>query len=189
MHITRKLAATVAVPAALAISAAGAYAATSSSSPIDSSGVIHGCYSTNAVNGSHTITLQNAGTGCPQGATAVTWNQKGAAGPAGARGPAGAGAPVDYGTITISELLNPSGSGATTTCTGFTASGPDARTATVTALPSGGGCDITGLDGTVASFQLTGTGGAGVSGLQSDAIKLSPPLGTSTYSWAAFLKS
>jgi hypothetical protein len=91
MHITRKLVATVAVPAALALSAAGAYAATSSSSPIDSSGVIHGCYSAKASHGSHTITLQNAGTGCPRGTTAVTWNQKGETGPARATtaGPSG----------------------------------------------------------------------------------------------------
>jgi hypothetical protein len=71
--------------------AAGA-AVTASPSPIKS-GVIHGCWATKAVHGSHVIKLQNAGTRCPRGTTAISWNQKGPAGPTGATGPRGAAGP------------------------------------------------------------------------------------------------
>jgi hypothetical protein len=61
--------------AALAVVAGGtAYAVTAS--PIDSSGVIHGCYTTAATTGSHKIVLQNAGVTCPTGTTAIKWSQK-----------------------------------------------------------------------------------------------------------------
>lgn len=61
------------------------------STPI-SSGIIHGCYSNHAVKGSRVLALQNAGSRCPKGTTAITWNQKGprgAVGRTGSRGPAG----------------------------------------------------------------------------------------------------
>lgn len=61
--------------------------------PVDSSGVIHGCWTNAAINGSHVFVMQDAGTNCPKGTTAISWNQQGAtgpAGPAGATGPAGA---------------------------------------------------------------------------------------------------
>jgi hypothetical protein len=48
--------------------------------------VIHGCWSTTAVNGSHLLALQDAGTACPKGATPISWNMRGPAGPAGADG-------------------------------------------------------------------------------------------------------
>jgi hypothetical protein len=74
--------------------AAGASAATaavmSSPSPVDSSGVIHGCWTNAELNGSHVFVLQNAGTTCPKGTTAISWNQTGAQGSAGPVGPAGA---------------------------------------------------------------------------------------------------
>lgn len=60
-----------------------------SRSPIDGSGVIHGCWSNKAINGSHVFALQDAGTRCPNGTTAISWNQAGPAGPAGPQGPAG----------------------------------------------------------------------------------------------------
>ena len=50
--------------------------ATIATSPI-SGGVIYGCYKTAATNGSHTLVLQNTGTSCPQGDTAIKWNQRG----------------------------------------------------------------------------------------------------------------
>lgn len=59
--------------------------------PIDGSGVIHGCYRTKGRDGSYAIRLQDAGTGCPPGYTAISWNQQGAPGPT---GPAGSGAAV-----------------------------------------------------------------------------------------------
>jgi hypothetical protein len=65
--------------------------------PIDSKGVIHGCYKTAATSGSHTLVLQNVGTSCPSGYTAIKWNQKGVQGPP---GPAGSVA-TDYGIVQV----------------------------------------------------------------------------------------
>ena len=67
--------------AALALVAGGTAAYAVTAGPIDSSGVIHGCYTNAATNGSHKIVLQNVGTNCPSGTTAIKWNQKGPAGP------------------------------------------------------------------------------------------------------------
>jgi hypothetical protein len=75
--------------AALALVAGGTAAYAVTTGPIDSSGVIHGCYTTTATNGSHKIVLQNVGTNCPSGTTAIKWNQKGPAGPQGIQGPQG----------------------------------------------------------------------------------------------------
>jgi collagen type I alpha len=74
---------------ALLTGGGAAGAAIVATGPIDGSGVIHGCYTTRAVNGSHIFVLQNAGSTCPRGTTAISWNQQGPAGPAGATGPAG----------------------------------------------------------------------------------------------------
>jgi hypothetical protein len=57
--------------------------------PVDGSGMIHGCWTNAAVHGSHIFVLQDAGTSCPNGTTAIAWNQAGPAGPAGPPGPAG----------------------------------------------------------------------------------------------------
>lgn len=84
----RKIVLTIA--AALALVAGGTAAgAAIASGPVDSSGVIHGCYTTTAIGGSHTFKLQNAGTRCPAGTTAIMWNEKGPQGPAGPQGPTG----------------------------------------------------------------------------------------------------
>ena len=39
--------------------------------PVDGSGVIHGCWTNTAVNGTHVFVLQDAGTTCPKGTTAI----------------------------------------------------------------------------------------------------------------------
>jgi hypothetical protein len=65
-----------------------AYAALAGS-PVDASGVIHGCWTNAAINGTHVFVLQDAGTTCPKGTTAIEWNQQGPAGPAGPAGAAG----------------------------------------------------------------------------------------------------
>jgi hypothetical protein len=85
MHLPRK--ALVIGGAAAALLAAGTAAgAAIAASPIDSSGVIHGCYTTQALNGSHVFVLQDAGTSCPRGTTAISWNQQGPQGPPGQNG-------------------------------------------------------------------------------------------------------
>jgi hypothetical protein len=66
-----------------------AAAAVMSRSPVDSSGVIHGCWSNAEWKGSHVFVLQDAGTTCPKSTTAISWNQAGAPGPEGPAGPQG----------------------------------------------------------------------------------------------------
>jgi hypothetical protein len=61
---------TLALGAGTGIAAA---AMMTSASPVDSSGVIHGCWTNRAINGSHVFVLQNAGTNCPKGTTAISW--------------------------------------------------------------------------------------------------------------------
>ena len=93
--LTLKLNAMIAAGAAVALAAGGtALGAAISARPIDSAGVIHGCYTVSAHHGSHGVTLQNAGTTCPKGSIAISWNQRGrtgAQGRTGKRGPAGPG--------------------------------------------------------------------------------------------------
>jgi Collagen triple helix repeat (20 copies) len=74
---------------ALVLAGAGTAAGAAIVGPVDSSGAIHGCYTNGAVNGSHVFVLQDSGTSCPKGATAISWSQQGTQGPAGAAGPAG----------------------------------------------------------------------------------------------------
>jgi hypothetical protein len=75
--------------AVLALVAGGTAAGAAAAGPIDSSGVIHGCYYPANASGSDKVVLQNVGTNCPSGTTAIKWNQKGPAGPAGPAGPQG----------------------------------------------------------------------------------------------------
>jgi len=92
-------------------------------SPVDSSGVIHGCYTNAELNGSHALVLQDAGTSCPRGTTAISWAAQGPAGPAGPTGPVG-----PAGSAGPSGPAGPSGApGATVTAT---------ATTTVTATPT-----------------------------------------------------
>jgi len=90
-----KRSATILISAAsgFVLLAAGATAGAAIAGPIDSSGVIHACYATAASSGQHAILLENVGTPCPAGMTAITWNQQGPAGAAGPAGPTGATGP------------------------------------------------------------------------------------------------
>jgi hypothetical protein len=100
MKWTRARVIVASATSAFVLLAAGTAAGASiTASPIDGSGVIHGCYTTKALDGSHVFVLQDAGTNCPSGTTAISWNQQGPAGatgpqgppgPAGSQGPAGA---------------------------------------------------------------------------------------------------
>lgn len=83
---------TVAAIAILTAWAGAAYAAVSDgTSPVDTSGVIHGCYGKANANGMHVFKLISAGMSCPGAETAITWNE---IGPEGATGPMGAPAPT-----------------------------------------------------------------------------------------------
>jgi hypothetical protein len=110
----------IAAGAAVVTLGAGGTAAALALSPVDSAGMIHGCYAPVGNKGSYTLTLQNAGTSCPRGMTAITWNQKGPQGPA---GPAGA-----TGATGATGPAGPAGAGLTfTTASGV--NGPTVATA------------------------------------------------------------
>jgi hypothetical protein len=68
--------------AAVLVAGAGT-ALAASMGPVSSAGVITGCYTTGAVNGTHALFMQDAGTNCPKGTSAVSWNEQGPAGPPG----------------------------------------------------------------------------------------------------------
>ena len=107
----------------LALNGAGAAAAAiAAGSPVDGNGVVHGCYTTRAINGSHVLMLQDTGSTCPRGTTAITWNQKGPAGPPGTDS-------TDYGHLQIDQSA--SGNTYVTTCTLSDVTGPDATNITV----------------------------------------------------------
>jgi hypothetical protein len=88
IHLARKTLA-VTSAAALLLGIGGAAGAAITASPV-SGGVIYGCYTTKVAGGSHALVLQDKGTSCPSGDTAIKWNQKGPTGPAGPQGPPGA---------------------------------------------------------------------------------------------------
>ena len=67
----------IATGATLVLVAGSTTAYAAIAGPVDGSGVIHGCYTNKALNGSHVVVLQDAGTTCPQGTTAISWNQQG----------------------------------------------------------------------------------------------------------------
>jgi Collagen triple helix repeat (20 copies) len=80
---------------AFAVLAAGTSAgAAITGRPVDGSGVIHGCWTNAALNGTHVFVLQDAGTTCPKGTTAISWNQQGPTGPTGPAGPVGLAGPI-----------------------------------------------------------------------------------------------
>jgi hypothetical protein len=64
----------------LLLAAGSAAGAELAAGPVDGSGVIHGCWTNTAINGSHVFVLQDAGTTCPKGTTPISWNQQGPAG-------------------------------------------------------------------------------------------------------------
>jgi len=93
--MTMKRSATILISASLVLLASGAAAgAATAGGPVDSSGVIHGCWTNAAINGTHVFVLQDAGTSCPKGTTAISWNQQGPAGPTGPAGPQGPAGPA-----------------------------------------------------------------------------------------------
>jgi hypothetical protein len=131
----RRVLVTLLVTGAVLAIGGGAYAATISS-PVDSNGVIHSCYTTAAVKGSHAIVLQDTTTACPNGTTALNWNQTGATGPqgpAGSQGPTGPQGPAGpAGTANITVQSDTEQGSAEATC-------PDGTT-----VVSGGAVDNTG---------------------------------------------
>jgi hypothetical protein len=176
MDVKRKVIIAGAATLVLTAGASVATAAVMSSGPVDSSGVIHGCWSDKAINGSHVLVLQDAGTSCPNGTTAISWNQSGPQGPAGPPGPQGAtgpagpsgppgptgppgsSAPVDIGTVTLNLDWSNLGS---STCTLSNLSGPSQSSLTVAPsiqnTPGIYGCLVSGFDSSTPTVFLTTT--------------------------------
>jgi hypothetical protein len=147
-RIGRKVIITGAAALIIATGSGVAAAAVMSGGPVDSSGVIHGCWSNRAIDGSHVFVMQDAGTSCPNGTTAISWNEQGSAGPVGPAGPTGPAGPagtsgIDGGTVLLND--------ATGTCTVVHSFGPDAvKVSRVTnpnlnAPPTSYACSLSGL--------------------------------------------
>jgi hypothetical protein len=154
MYLSRR-ALVIAGAATILLGGGTAALAATSSSPVQN-GVVHGCYASAGTSGSHPLVLQNVGTACPNGDTAIKWNQKGPAGSPGPAGPVGPQGPqgpagslssnVDYGTLDVSV------NGNNPTCTLDQTGGPDSLTAVETDLEGwiyyqGPTCQITGFPG------------------------------------------
>jgi hypothetical protein len=92
----RKQAGLLTAGLAVVLAAGAGTALAATAGPVDS-GVIHGCWTDTAISGSHVFKLQDAGTKCPKGTTAISWGEKGPAGPRGATGPAGSPGPAGPG--------------------------------------------------------------------------------------------
>ena len=173
---------------AVVLVAGGGTALAATTGPVSGTGVITGCYTNAAVNGSHALVLQNGGTSCPSGTSAIWWDQTGPPGPAGAAGatgPAGpAGAIGPAGPAGPTGPIGPAGPAGATGPPGLTGptgptgpAGPPGTGATITPLSSGsttcmyGGAEI--QDGNPAdapAYACNGApGAAGATGAQGPA--------------------
>jgi hypothetical protein len=138
---------------AFALLAAGTSAgAAITGGPVDNSGVIHGCWTNAAVNGTHVFVLQDAGTNCPKGTTAISWNQQGPAGPAGPAGATGlagpAGATGPAGPKGDIGALGPAGpAGATGPAGAAGPAGPAGADGSTVLNGTGAPADTVGHDG------------------------------------------
>ena len=137
--------------------------------PVDGSGVIHGCWTNAAINGTHVFVLQDAGTTCPRGTTAISWNQQGPAGLTGATGPQGPAGPTGgTGPQGLAGPQGPQGAKGDTGDTG--AAGAPGTGATVASLASGdtncanGGVSVTDGNGNTAYACSGATGPQGDKG-------------------------
>jgi hypothetical protein len=132
--------------------------------PAGSDRVIHGCYTNKAIGGSHVFVLQDAGTNCPNGTTAISWNQQGLPGAKGDTGPAGSQGPPGQ-----DGAQGPAGPKGDTGAQG--PAGQDGTGATVATGPAGnncadGGAKITDGSGNTAYLCTGATGPQGPAGPQ-----------------------
>jgi Collagen triple helix repeat (20 copies) len=147
--------------------AGGGTALATATGPV-SGGVITGCYTNAEVNGSHAFVLQDSGTACPKGTSAVSWNEQGAAGPAGAAGPQGPAGPAGpAGATGATGAQGPAGAtGAIGPQGPAGAAGTPGAGATVTALSPGdpncasGGAAISASAGDTTAYACNGATGA-----------------------------
>jgi hypothetical protein len=155
MHVRRII---ITGAAALALVAGGTAAgAAIASGPVSSSGVIDGCYTNAEVNGSHVFVLQDQGTACPKGTTAISWNQTGPAGPAGPQGPTGAtGLTGATGATGLTGATGATGPAGPTGATGQT--GPQGPAGPAGPQGSQGPAGTSGIDSGQLTIELTSSG-------------------------------
>ena len=153
----------IATGATLVLIAGSTTAYAAIAGPVDSSGVIHGCYTNKAINGTHALVLQDSSTNCPNGTTAISWNQQGPTGATGPQGPAGpAGATGPQGPAGPQGPQGPKGDKGDT--------GAPGTGATVAPLASGdpncatGGASVTDGNGNTAYACNGATGPQGPQG-------------------------
>jgi hypothetical protein len=95
--------------AGLLLVGAGTAVGAVTATPVDGAGVINGCWTNTAVNGSHAFVMQDSGTACPRGTTPIRWNQAGPQGPTGLAGTSGQdGADGKDGATILSGTGGPS---------------------------------------------------------------------------------
>jgi hypothetical protein len=167
VHLPRRVLATSA-GALLLLGGGTAAFATITAGPV-SGGVIYGCYTTAANDGSHTLVLQNTGTSCPHGDTAIKWNQQGPVGPQGPKGTTGAtGAAGPRGPAGQTGPTGPAGPRGPAGAQG--PAGTPGTGATVASLSPGnancanGGASVTDGSGNTADACNGATGPQGLQG-------------------------
>jgi hypothetical protein len=114
---------------------------------VDSNGIIHGCVSNAAINGTHALVVQDTGSPCPKGTTELDWRQQGPAGPQGPQGPPG----TFTGSLTSPDGLY----SLNVTDAGITLTGPGATVTISTAGVAVQGTQIT-LNGCTAPVAREG---------------------------------
>jgi hypothetical protein len=156
--------------AALALAAGSTAAYAAIATPIDSSGVIHGCYYP-ATGGSHKVVLQDVGTRCPSGTTAIKWNQQGPPGPQGPPGVVhgyatsfGSNVSLGAGFTTVATLAVPAGNFLVTAKTVPNSNLLTARDLVTCALTDGSGAVID------QSYTLLAPAGASTFDIQTIAL-------------------
>jgi Collagen triple helix repeat (20 copies) len=172
MMIKRRYVLAAAVTVVLAGGTTAAVAAVVAS-PVSGT-TIYGCYTNAAVNGSHALVLQDAGTSCPRGTTAISWSQSGGAGATGPAGPSGApgatGPAGPSGPPGVAGATGPAGATGATGPAGVAGpsgpAGPAGPTVTVTATPTPTSTLTAYPDNSVGSAIDMNPGAAGNSNIQ-----------------------
>jgi hypothetical protein len=158
-----------------------ALGAVASSGPVDSSGVVHGCYTNAEVNGSHALVLQDAGTTCPKGTTSVSWNELGPTGPQGPTGPTGATG--SQGPAGPQGSQGPAGTSSLDALSGAVCNGSGANPGTLEiAYGSNGSVSLTCVPTTLYTLTVNEVGGDGNDTVVSNpaGINCEPSQSTST---------
>lgn len=188
MHVPRRTL-IIAGAATLLIGGGTAAFAAITAGPV-TNGVIHGCYVTQSTGGSHALVLQDKGTNCPTGDTAITWNKQGPTGAMGAPGTGATVTPLPPGNANCANggASVADGNGNTAyACTGATGpTGPpasanfDVGLVTVTGDASSFTCGLADESGpdnlTITKFNGTG---CAIFGLPANAIPTVTPLNIS----------